>query len=358
MGTNAARLAVYAIRAQAPPALIAERRMVTRLGAGTVRKNLSEPAMRRALAAARRLAAAARRLRAPLTAVATAAVRDCANRAEFRARFHAAAGVPLQIISGRREARLIYRALSGSIPADPPTLMLDIGGGSTELIVGTSTRICAAISLPLGAVRLAEIFPRITRSEPIPGAVYRKMQRYIRQAAGARITTLRRHGAIAAIGVGGATGAIAAMLAARHSAPAADAAGPTLAADLPDRLAEQLRRLPLAQRRCLPGMTPDRADIILAGIAILAVILRDLRIRRLRISRCGLRDGLLAEIMPTGGRHPPPAAPVRRPAAVRASPVIGHARRHPPPECADRIPPAPHAPSRNAASAGWLPPAR
>ncbi len=306
LGTNAARLAVYAIAPGAPAAPLAERRIVTRLGAGAARNRLAEAGIRRALEAARRLAALARRYRAPLTAVATAAVRDCSNRAEFRARFRAAAGVPLQIIGSGREARLIYRALADSIPADPPTLLLDIGGGSTELSIGTNRRIYEVISWPLGAVRLSEQFPRAMGAGPVPGAVYRQMQREASRSAGARLAALRRHGAISAVGVAGTAGALAALLAARQAVP--EDAEPVIACRWINRLAEQMRRLPLAERRALPGMSAGRADIILAGLAILSVILQTLRIRRLRLSRASLRDGLLLEAM----SHPPHPATQRR----------------------------------------------
>ncbi len=331
LGTNAARLAVYAIGPRRPPSLLAERRIVTRLGAGARGRRLAEAGMRRALVAARRLASDARRLRAPITAIATAAVRDAANRADFLERFRAAAGVPLQIIGGSREARLVYRALADSIPAKPPpTLMLDIGGGSAELIIGTSRRIYAAVSLPLGAVRLSELYPRAMGAGPVPGAVYRQMQRYVIRSAGARLRALRRYGAVSAVGVAGTAGAVAALLAARQPAP--DNLEPVIAPRSVERLAERMRRLPLAQRRALPGMTAGRADIILAGLAVLSVILRDLRIQRLRLSRAGLRDGLLREalepVSPGGvtastGSGAQSAAARPEPSAARPGPPPG-----------------------------------
>ncbi|MGI6087715.1 MAG: Ppx/GppA phosphatase family protein [Kiritimatiellia bacterium] len=295
LGTNAARLAVYAIAADAPPSLLTERRIVTRLGSSINGNMPDEAGIRRALEAARRLSLIAKEYRASLTAIATAAVRDSAGRTEFCERFRAITGVPLQIISGYREARLIYHALANSIPADPPTLLLDIGGGSTEIIVGSSKKIHEIISWPIGAVRLSEQFPRSMRAEPTPAAVYCQMQYYVQRHAGARVASLRRYNAVSAVAVAGTSYSLAALITARTAAP--DASEPVIACSLINHLAEQIRRLSRAERRALPGMSSGRADIILAGLAILSTILQTLRLQRLHLSNAGLRDGLLREFL-------------------------------------------------------------
>lgn len=295
LGTNAARLAVYAIAVGAPPRLLIERRIATRLGSAINGKKPDEAGIRRTLEAVRRLSLIANKYRASLTAIATAAVRDSANRTEFCARFRATTGVPLQIISGYREAQLIYHALANSIPTDPPTLILDIGGGSTEIIVGSSHRMYKIMSWPMGAIRLSEQYPRTMGAAPTPGAVYCQMQYYVQQHIGARVASLRRYKATTAVAVAGTAGALAALVTARTSA--ADVAEPVIPCRLINHLAEQMRRLSRAERRALPGMFADRADIILAGLAILSTILQTLSLQRLHLSNAGLRKGLLQEFL-------------------------------------------------------------
>ena len=187
IGSNSTRM----IAAEAPPGeqprVLLSERVVTRLGESVFRDGrISAQAMEEVERVLARMADAYKKLEiAGVRAVATSAVRDASNQLEFLARASAALGTAVEIVSGREEARLIHRGVASRWPqAGKRILIVDIGGGSAEIIAGEDDRMVDAISKPLGAVRLQQIF--IHADPPSPRELH-QMAEFVDQKLAAAV---------------------------------------------------------------------------------------------------------------------------------------------------------------------------
>jgi exopolyphosphatase/guanosine-5'-triphosphate,3'-diphosphate pyrophosphatase len=258
-----------------------------RLGAGLgTTGRLSEAAIERALLSLTRMRDQALRLGAErIAAVATAAVREAANGAEFveRARRE---GIPVRVISPDAEADLAYRSAAYHFPGLGPTLVVDIGGGSMELIGASGDEIKLTTSLPLGAVRLTEM------GLPLP-----KLREHIRdQLHRAVDESAWKNSRV--IGSGGTFANLASMVQARRGDQnVGSIQGVRVSAGELEQMLAALERMPPEQRREVPGLRPERADIIVAGLAVAAELLQLLNAADVAVNRYGLREGLLLEMV-------------------------------------------------------------
>ena len=278
IGTNTVKLLVADIRdGQVFP--VVSKDLTTRLGEGVdATRQLSPAAIARTVAAITGYVADVQELAvADLTAFTTSAARDAGNRQEFLAAVHRQSGLTVEVLTGQREAELIFRGVA-SDPAwsTNQLLVLDIGGGSAEFIQGAAGKIDRWQSLPLGAVRLTEQFRDRSFAE---------LAEYLR-------TTLRA--ALAGYGVAGrqfiATGGATITLG-RVATGKTDRTELTFEAVR--GLVAQLNALPLTELRKVPGLPPDRADIIVAGGAVLMFAMEALGATDLTISTRNLRYGAL-----------------------------------------------------------------
>ena len=181
IGSNSIRMEAAEVAAGQPTRVLASDREVTRLGESVFRAGaVSEEALAATCAVLARMAALYRKLDVVgVRAVATSAIRDTKNQRDFLDRASAAAGTPVEIISGREEARLIHLGVQGSWPqTGKRVLILDIGGGSAEIIAAEDGQLQEAFSRPLGAVRLSEIF---LKSDPPDAREMRQMREYIQE---------------------------------------------------------------------------------------------------------------------------------------------------------------------------------
>src|SRR5579884_3790418 len=163
IGSNSVRMEAAEVNDAEAPRILASEREVTRLGASVFRTGrVSQEAMEFLSGALGRMAAIYRKLDVTgVRAVATAAVRDAGDQQEFLARASAALGSDVEIISGQEEARLIHLGVQSRWPHPKERfLIIDIGGGSAEIILSEHDRIGQAFSKPLGALRLQELFLR------------------------------------------------------------------------------------------------------------------------------------------------------------------------------------------------------
>jgi exopolyphosphatase/guanosine-5'-triphosphate,3'-diphosphate pyrophosphatase len=228
-----------------------------------------------------------------IACVATSAVRDARNGADFFAAAREAAGLTPEVISGPEEARLVYAsAWRDFAPAGgAPLAVLDVGGGSTEFTWGDGPVPGGRLSLQLGAVRLTERHPV---SDP-PGAAGLAAFRSAAAAALRELPDLGLAGRPGArlVGVAGTVTTLAAVELALPRYDAGRVHGSTLALAQVEGLLGRMAALPLAGRRALPGMEPRRADVILAGGAVVAEALVATGFRTLTVSDRGVRWGLL-----------------------------------------------------------------
>ncbi len=279
---------------------LASDREVTRLGQSVFRTGrVSREAIDFVCSVLARMAQTYQKLNVlGIRAVATAAIRDASNQHEFLKRASEAAGSPVETISGQEEARLIHLGVQTRWPQPGKrVLMIDIGGGSAEIISSQNRHIEFAVSKQLGALRLCEIF---MRADPPRPSDLRRLESYIEERIAPAIRKIGdRH--------------IDRVIATSATASAAVSAVnnvPRVRRDEADRLrasAAQLRKLyknvstiNLDDRRKVVGIGPRRAEIIVPGVAVLLRVLEGLQLPALYHSSAGVRDGIIADLAARG----------------------------------------------------------
>ncbi len=295
---------------------------IVRLGEGLGREpRLSEAAIQRTIGALKICAEKIGRHRVlQARHVATEACRLAANGREFLARAAAETGIALEIISPAEEARLAVDSCVPLLARDRPYgLMFDIGGGSTELIwLATAERgaprIIASISLPVGVVRFAERYG----GREVGEEAYRAMVAEVRGALAAfearhAIATAVARGAVQMLGTSGTVTTLAGVHLALRRYDRALVDGLFLDFAAMAEAVAALRRLDYEGRVAHPCVGRERADLVIAGLAILEAICRLWPVGRLRVADRGLREGILLGLMRAHRAGQRAAAPARRP---------------------------------------------
>lgn len=296
IGSNSIRMEAAEVVPGQPARVLASDREVTRLGESVFRIGLvSEPALRETCAVLERMANLYRRLEVVgVRAVATSAIRDTSNQREFLARASEAAGTPVEIISGREEARLIHLGVESSWPqTGKRTLILDIGGGSAEIIAAEGGRLREAVSRPLGAVRLREIF---LKDEPPAPRQLHQMQEFIREKMAGTAGKMGHKGWDRAIATSATASAVASAVARLPRSKRDEIDRQRVATAQVRRLYRKLSVLNLAGRRKVTGIGPRRAEIIVPGVAVLLDFLEQFHLPAVYYSRAGVRDGVIADL--------------------------------------------------------------
>ncbi len=295
IGTNSTKMTVADVSDSGQLSVVSEQSDVTRLGEGVDKsRRLSEAAMTRTLDAIARFADAAKAQGAEVVLGAgTSALRDAANGPEFIRQVRKASGVEVEIITGDREAQLAYAAVRSdatlAIPEAASLLVFDIGGGSTELILGDAGGVGRYKSLNIGAVRLYE---RFLSSDP-PTLFELDQARQFASDAFATFPQPDTPPLVAGIG-GTALNIAAVTQGLTQPDPDAIHGASLSAADVAAALS-RFSSVPLAERRAIPGLEPKRADVIVAGALILDTLLTYFHADRFLLSARGLRYGLLAD---------------------------------------------------------------
>jgi exopolyphosphatase/guanosine-5'-triphosphate,3'-diphosphate pyrophosphatase len=295
IGTNSVLMLVAERSAAGDLRAVVDRAEITRLGRGVDQSHqLSRQGIQDTVDAVSQFAREARGLDAArILACATSAARDAKNGQELIREARERAGVEVEIISGDDEAKLSYRAAvqdfgSGSAPL----VVLDIGGGSTEVIVGEGAQVRFRHSFDVGSVRLTE---RHVHTDPPAAAERRAIQDDLGRAFAAVPAPPRGAELI------GIAGTVTTLYAVRHAIDPYDAervhGGRLSLAEIRELLG-QLCALALEERRRLPGLQPKRADVLPAGAMILEAAMVALKAQEVRVSDRGLRWGLLSERMP------------------------------------------------------------
>jgi exopolyphosphatase/guanosine-5'-triphosphate,3'-diphosphate pyrophosphatase len=215
---------------------------------------------------------------------ATSAVRDARNQLAFADRLLEATGLRLIVCTGDVEAKLSFLGATGPERSG----MIDIGGGSTEIVIGHGEKLEYAESLQMGAVRLHRILPVGTVAEAY-AAVERA--RAILLPEKARILALRPPESWT--GGGGTFTTSAALTQDIHWNDRQRIHGYVVSREQITRIMERLAAMPVEQRKKLPGLQPQRADIIVHGLAILFALMEDLYIERIAVSEYGNLEGYL-----------------------------------------------------------------
>ncbi|HET6951749.1 MAG TPA: Ppx/GppA phosphatase family protein [Acidimicrobiales bacterium] len=294
IGTNSVHLVVARVGEHTIEVLDREREMVRLGSAAGDMKRLRPAAMTRGIEALVRFKQVAAIHEAPMRAVATSAVREAENRSVFLERARAE-GIDVEVISGFEEARLIHLGVLQAVPVfDRRILVCDIGGGSTEVVVGLKGEILTARSLKLGAIRLTR---RYFADRKLSAAAVDACRRDIRLALSPAVREIARVGFEVAVGSSGTIGAVCQMVAARHEGGVPRTLNNFVVAR--DDVDGVVRRLAKAQtvkeRAKIPGLDPRRADIILAGALILEQVMHQAGVEELTFSDYALREGVLLD---------------------------------------------------------------
>jgi len=304
IGTNttlvlvARRAAPAGAGTAAPIEVLAERAEITRLGRGIGSSGtLGATGIAATLEVLRQYAALAREHGARIVAIGTEGLRRAPNADEFLKPAAEILGSAVEVIDGQREAELTFRATVDSFPdaARSGTLVvIDIGGGSTEIITADSGQVRFRVSLPLGSVRLTE---RHVKSDPVDAAEVQSATAEIDSALASASfpATDRAAGAITLVGVAGTVTSLAAMAQGLTSYDPTRVHGYRLQAAALDAEIARLARSTQAERETIAGLDPRRADVILAGALILRQIARKAGVNEILVSDRGIRWGLLYE---------------------------------------------------------------
>jgi exopolyphosphatase/guanosine-5'-triphosphate,3'-diphosphate pyrophosphatase len=295
IGSNSVRQIVADVSPGGGIQVIDEMKAAPRLASGLVETGmLDDDAMARAIEAIGRMATLARQLGAErVEAVATSAVRDASNGEEFLRSVDRATGLRVRVLDGEEEARLSFRsALAHFELGNGRAVVADIGGGSLELVLSVDGVIDQISSLPLGAVRLTERFLPEGSTRP---KVLRALRREVRAQLRPHLPVRDWRGA-PLIGSGGTFTNLAGLYLTRQGIFTAMSVH---AARVPrgdvEHLLETLHAMEPAERRTVEGLNPDRADIIVAGLAVVAEVMARLEARDVQVSRYGIREGILLE---------------------------------------------------------------
>lgn len=302
IGTNTVLMLAVEIDGSAPPRPLLECSRITRLGRGLDKSGRLDPeSAALTLAAIEEFAARGRALGVErFVAAGTASLRDAADGPAFIARVRERAGVELETISGLEEASLSHLAVTRGLAIDPslPILIVDIGGGSTELIRAEPGRPLEMVSMQIGSVRMTE---RYVHSDPPSAEDVHALIAAIDSAIDAEKWNF--HPA-KMVGIAGTVTTICAVALAMTDYDAAIVHRHVLARAEIERVIELFRSRPLAQRRKLPGLLEGRADVIYAGAMILLRVMNRFGVSSVIVSDQGVRWGLVwreAERMRTAG---------------------------------------------------------
>ena len=300
IGTNAVRLLVVRINPNFSYTVISQEKEVVRLGEDEFKDSLLKPeAMDRAVFVCGKFAELAKTYGATnIIAVGTSAIREARNQSDFLKILYRETGLNVHVILGKEEARLIYLGVSSGIDiGEEKAIFIDLGGGSTEIAIGDQYKQYYLHSLRLGAIRLTSQFVGEGWAGPISSQIYRQMKKHVSSKTYEVKARVQQCGARRAWGSSGTVINLAEVASKIFKKSGNGNGAAFLSLKNLKKLSSLLCALPLEERRKLPGINPDRADIIVAGAAIMESVMEDLGLEEVCVSHKELRDGLLVDYL-------------------------------------------------------------
>jgi len=294
VGTNSFHLIIASVNQRQMMQILEREKEMVRLGSGgNDMKYLQEDAMQRGTTAIMNFSKIAKSFNAEIRAVATSAVREALNKEDFIKRVKDDTGVEIEVVSGIEEGRLVYIGCIHSLPiVAKKTLVIDIGGGSTETIIGANGEVEFVRSAKLGAIRLTK---RFFPNERISNSQIKKCREFIRGEWAPNIKKLKEFRLECVVGTAGTIQNLAAMVFAAKNQQIPDVLNGTnvTKTELNSIIKKIINAHTIKQRVLIPGIDPARADIIVAGALILEHIINELNINNVVISSYGLREGIV-----------------------------------------------------------------
>ncbi|MEM7338377.1 MAG: Ppx/GppA phosphatase family protein [Actinomycetota bacterium] len=328
IGTNSFHLVVARGGTEGGFEVVTTEKDMVRLGSqGEGMRRLSPDGIERGVKALTRMVEVAHSLGADIRAVATSAVREAENRAEFVERVERELGISVEVVSGTEEARLIHHGVVHAIPVgDQRCLIVDIGGGSTEFIVGDGPTLIEPRSLRLGAIRLTTEYLGEMGEEAPTMEARLALRAHLRGALDGVSRDLGRLQPELAIGSSGTISTVAEIIAAERRDDVRNLNGFTFTAAELKAATQRVVTSTLAERKAIKGLDERRADIIVGGIVLLDEIFAAFGLEEMTVSEYALREGVLFDRFPAGAEH---LRDLRRSNALRLArqldPDSGHA---------------------------------
>lgn len=294
VGTNSFHLVIASVNDKGILQIHSRAKEMVRLGSGSGdMKVLSFDAMERGVDALRRFAEMAKKVKAPIRAIATSAMREADNRDEFVHQVVEQTGIQIEVVSGMEEGRLIYVGALHALPIlSKRSLVIDIGGGSTETVIGLKGEHQYIHSAKLGSIRLSQ---RFFNEEPTTFEQINACREYIKGDLMPTFGQILESGFEIAIATSGTAHTLASMALASKGKRVPEVMNGVHITR--EELLGAVNSLIVAetpqQRAQIAGMEPRRADIILGGALILEQIVINLNIQRLTLSAYALREGIL-----------------------------------------------------------------
>ncbi len=301
LGTNSFHMLIARVNAEGRLETLTREKEPVRLGSGSGdMSELAPEAIDRGIACLSRFQKIAQTYNADITAVATSAIREAHNREEFVTRAYDETGVAVQVISGVEEARLIYLGILQAVPVyKKQALTVDIGGGSTETLIGKGGQILFARSQKLGHIRLTDRFfsqGRIRKNS------VKDCRTFIRSFLAPVSGELRDIGFDVAVGSSGTIAAIAKIIEHREGRdPKGRVNNASFTrADLEGAVEEIIGHSTTLKRTAIAGLDPARADVIVGGVLLLEQLFDAIGIESMAVSEYALREGVLLDQMQRG----------------------------------------------------------
>ncbi|HXG89989.1 MAG TPA: Ppx/GppA phosphatase family protein [Vicinamibacterales bacterium] len=295
IGTNSVHMIVVRVRPDFSFEVIDREKEMVRLGAGGLDgKKLTHEAMSSALQALSKFERLARSHQVDeILAAATSATREAENGGAFLAAIERTTGIRPRIITGTEEARLIHLAAVYGVDTPKTAVVIDIGGGSVEITLGTGQQVRLARSFKIGVIRLTE---RFVKSDPLTGREERKLVKHVGQQVDPYIKHVVDAGFDRVIGTSGTILSIGTVATAidRGSVPP-ETRNLRVSAKSIRRFRKVAAQLDLEERLHLPGLDPRRADLTVAGAVLLDSLLRKLNAEEITLCDLALREGLVLD---------------------------------------------------------------
>jgi exopolyphosphatase/guanosine-5'-triphosphate,3'-diphosphate pyrophosphatase len=294
IGTNSIRLIVAEPLRGGSYRILDEEKETTRLGENLAKSNrLAESAINKSLLALRRMKQIAEGFQiAQLKTIATCAVREAANGEEFVRRAREELGITIEVIRAEQEALLAFASVQRAFDIqNQHVAVADIGGGSTEIVLALGPLVEAVYTTQLGAVRLSELYADTASPEGFAQLVD-FIDRHLRKHT--KNPVFVPH---ILFGSGGTFTSLAAMTMAGKGQSGLPVRGYQVTRAEVRHLLDRLRKIPLKERASVQGLSPDRADIIVAGLAIIDRIMDRFEVNVVQVHNRGVRDGLLLSMI-------------------------------------------------------------
>ncbi|MGE3273855.1 MAG: HD domain-containing protein [Vicinamibacterales bacterium] len=295
IGTNSVHMIVVRVREDFSFEVIDREKEMVRLGAGGLDgRRLTPEAVSAALAALSKFERLARSHQVDaILAAATSATREAENGGEFLAAIEAQIGVRPRIITGTEEARLIHLAAVYGVDTPKTAVVIDIGGGSVEITLGTGRDATFARSFKIGVIRLTE---RFITSDPLNRRDERRLVAHVGEQVDRYLRRIREAGFDRVIGTSGTILSLGALATAvDKGAPPAEVRNLRVPAKAIRRVRKLVTGLSLEERLHLPGLDPRRADLTPAGAVLLDTLIRTLGADEITLCDLALREGLVLD---------------------------------------------------------------